>query len=140
MVNSTKIYTDGGARGNPGFGAAAFVVLEDGEVIYKGSKFLGTVTNNEAEYTGVIIALEWLRKNITKYLGGEVGFFLDSQLVVQQLNGFYKIKSDNLKSLFTKIKNLTLDLRGVEINYFSIRREENKLADKLVNLKLDENL
>src|SRR3989344_4328983 len=115
MVNSTKIYTEGGARGNPGFGAAAFVVLEDSKVIYKGSKFLGTVTNNEAEYTAVIIALEWLKKNLPKYFGREVRFFLDSQLVVQQLNGFYKVKSDNLKSLITTIKILTADLRGVEI-------------------------
>ena len=64
MNNSVKIYTDGGARGNPGPAAAAFVVVADGKVIYKDSKFLGISTNNEAEYRALIIALEWL--NCTK--------------------------------------------------------------------------
>ena len=139
MNHSIKIYTDGGARGNPGPGGAAFVIMKDGKVIYKDSKFLGTSTNNEAEYYALIMALEWLNKNIEKLKGKNVLFLLDSQLVVRQLTGLYKVKSDNLKPLFKKVKNLTSTVNEVKLSFVSVGREKNRLADKLVNIKLDEN-
>ncbi|OGM03893.1 hypothetical protein A2715_03800 [Candidatus Woesebacteria bacterium RIFCSPHIGHO2_01_FULL_39_32] len=140
MNNSVKIYTDGGARGNPGPAAAAFVVVADGKVIYKDSKFLGISTNNEAEYRALIIALEWLKNNKEKLKEKNVLFLLDSQLVVRQLTKLYKVKSENLKPLVKRVENLTSTLSEVELVYLSVGREENRLADKLVNLKLDENL
>lgn len=140
MNNSVKIYTDGGARGNPGPAAAAFVVVAEGKVIYKDSKFLGISTNNEAEYRALIIALEWLKNNKEKLKEKNVLFLLDSQLVVRQLTKLYKVKSENLKPLVKRVENLTSTLSEVELVYLSVGREENRLADKLVNLKLDENL
>lgn len=136
MDISYKIFTDGGARGNPGPAAGAFVVLQSGEVIAKGSKYLGTATNNEAEYQAVILALEWL--SIKKNKAQEVQFFLDSELVVRQLNKSYKVKSQNLKPLYHKVKLLQKNL-GYEIKFYAVKRDKNKLADKLVNIEIDEN-
>ena len=94
MTKKIRVYTDGGARGNPGPAASAFVVTEDGKTIFKDSKFLGVETNNVAEYTAVLLAIEWLSDKKAK---GEIIINLDSQLVERQLNGFWKIKSPKLK-------------------------------------------
>ncbi|MCH7640579.1 ribonuclease HI family protein [Patescibacteria group bacterium] len=133
-----KIYSDGGARGNPGPSASAFVVIEEGKVIFKKSKYLGKNTNNFAEYTGVRMALDWLRKKYKKKGGERITLNVDSQLVVKQLSGEYKVKSKNLKPLILKIKELEKTV-GARINYLSVPREKNKLADYLVNEVLDEN-
>ncbi len=139
MSSDLKIYTDGGARGNPGPGACAFVVIERENVIYKESFFLGRSTNNEAEYNAVLMALRWLLKNKNKTKNDTITFILDSELVVRQLTGAYKVKSKNLKTLASKIKILEKEINK-RFNYFSVRREENRLADRLVNEVLDENL
>lgn len=136
MDNVIKIYTDGGARGNPGPAASAFVVIKKGKIIYKHSRYLGNATNNEAEYNAVIDVFEWLVKNALKEDINRLIFNLDSELVVNQLAGAYKVKSENLKPLFTKVKSLEGAVKK-QISYKSIPREENKLADKLVNEKLD---
>jgi ribonuclease HI len=131
-----KIYCDGGARGNPGPAAYSFIVFENEKVIYKKSRFLGRRTNNFAEYSGVLAALEWL---IKKSAGlDNVSIFLDSQLVVKQLSGEYKVKSNNLKPLITEIKLLEENME-TKINFYFLPRDKNKLADFLVNKTLDKN-
>ncbi len=132
----TKIYADGGARGNPGPGAAAFIVIQNNKVIHSGSKLLGKTTNNYAEYTGVFIALKWLIEK-SSLDSDEIVLYLDSELVVKQLSGKYKVKSKNLRPLIIQIKNLENDYTG-KVSYRHIPRSKNKLADHLVNKALDE--
>lgn len=131
-----QVYCDGGARGNPGPGACAFVVIKDERIVYQESKYLGKVTNNVAEYNGVISALRWLQDNNSYSL---IQFCLDSQLVVNQLNGIYKIKNNNLRILRTTISGLEKGFHS-ELRYQYIPRERNKLPDKLLNEEIDENL
>jgi len=137
--NIIKIFCDGGARGNPGPAAAAFVVEVGGKIFYKGSKFLGKATNNVAEYNALILALLWLKENLGKTNGSGAFIFLDSELVVNQMSGTFKIKNENLRSLYVKAKAVEKSI-GSGLKYFSVTREENKLADFLVNHTLDENI
>lgn len=135
--NNYVIYTDGGARSNPGPAACAFVVKDKTEkVIFQGSQYLGRATNNEAEYFGVILALNWLTTRKDQLINSKLIFFLDSKLVVNQLNSLYKIKNTRLKALVLKIKVLESQIKHV-ITYQSIPREQNQLADKLLNDVLD---
>lgn len=129
------IFSDGGARGNPGPAACAFVVVDnDGKVVHKRSKFLGDATNNRAEYQGVALALNWLLSNeVTKT---PINFYMDSELVVKQLNRDYKVKDQNLKNLFFYINNLLLKIKP-KIIFQHVPRLKNKLADFLVNKELD---
>lgn len=130
-----KIYTDGGARGNPGPAAAAFIVSIGGKVIFSQTKYLGKSTNNRAEYTGVLMAMKWLaerQKNDRK----EVGLYIDSELVVNQLRGNYKVKNDGLKLLFNRVKEIEKKV-APKIFYNYVPRGKNKLADHLVNKTLD---
>ena len=136
MQNSLFVYCDGGARGNPGPAAAAIVVEKDGKVIHKESKYLGRGTNNEAEYSGAILGLEWVSKNITD--AEKITFILDSQLVANQLSGKFKVKNENLRNRYFTAKTLEKNI-SAEINYESVSRERNKIADFLVNKELDEN-
>lgn len=135
MGGLIKIYCDGGSRGNPGKSASAFVVEEEGKIIYSEAKYLGIATNNFAEYSSVFNALNWLKEN-EKILDEEIIFILDSELVVKQINGQYKVKSMKLKELFLQIKNL-LDNYFPKIIFKNVSREENAKADFLVNQKLD---
>lgn len=128
-----KIYCDGGARGNPGPAAAAFVVVLGGKTLLKKGRFIGKMTNNFAEYTGVVFALTWVLNEKRKE---DVQLYLDSQLVVNQLRGRFKIKQPELQKLAMKIKNLEKKFPG-RINYYSIPRSKNRLADLLVNETLD---
>jgi len=131
-----KIFTDGGARGNPGPAAAGYVVYDDaGNLREKRGKPLGKATNNEAEYQAVIEALEYargLKNQVTS-----IGFFLDSQLVVNQLNGIFKIKEPRLRNFKVKIQELENGLAPAKITYSYVPRAENWQADKLVNETLD---
>lgn len=132
------IYSDGGARGNPGPAAAAFIINRNGRVIHSQAEYLGISTNNFAEYSGVLIALTWLKRN-TNQIDGKVKFFLDSELVANQLKGEYKIKNPKLKEIMSKIKNIEKDLKN-KIEYGAIPRTKNKIADHLVNKILNEKL
>lgn len=132
-----KIYADGGARGNPGPSACAFVVVEDGRVVYKKTKFLGKATNNEAEYNAVIIALDWLNRK--KFPNRQIIFYLDSELVAKQLSGKYKIRSKKLSLLAGYAKTLERNL-DYKVIFRQLEREKNRLADALVNQEIDENL
>jgi len=132
------IYTDGGARGNPGPAAIGVVLCDEkGTVIKKYSEAIGEATNNEAEYQAVIFALKkikqlWRKEEIKK---SQIEMRLDSELVAKQLSHEYKIKESNIQPLFLKVWNLMLDFG--QIKFKSIPREENKEADKLVNRALD---
>jgi len=138
------VYCDGGARGNPGPAGAGFVVFDDeNKELARGKKFLGRATNNVAEYYGVIESLKWFEKNLSRVLGKDetlrINFFLDSALVVNQLNGLFKIKNATLRMLAIEIRQLENSIDG-QIIYRHIRREKNKLADSLVNQVIDEKI
>jgi ribonuclease HI len=128
-----NLYTDGGARGNPGPAAAGVVIKTDtGDLIESFGKFLGETTNNQAEYRALIFGLER-----AKAIGAAVvAVFMDSELVVNQLRGEFKVKDKDLAPLFVKVWNLSLSFK--KITYQHIRRAENKLADAEVNKVLDQ--
>ena len=130
-----KIFTDGGARGNPGPAGAGVIILDElGKVVRKLKKYLGKQTNNFAEYSAVILALQEAKK-----MGAEeLEFFMDSELAVKQLNGEYKIKNIELGKLFIQIYNLSHNFK--KITYKHISRQMNKLADSLANQAMDENI
>ncbi len=136
------IHTDGGARGNPG-PAGIGVVIEDEKknVIKKIGKAIGNATNNVAEYTAVEEALKAMKSLEFRMKNGklEIFFYLDSTLVVNQLNGLFKIKDPTLRSLATGIRILEQEVGGV-VHYTSIPREQNRRADFLVNQALDNTL
>lgn len=133
----TIIYTDGGARNNPGPAAIGAVVTQDGQTLKKYSHFIGRATNNQAEYEAVIFALKKVKllfgKKKAKTM--EIEIRLDSELVAKQLNHQYKIKEEELQPLFLKAWNLVLDFEQVNFKY--IPRQQNKEADRLVNQALD---
>lgn len=132
------VYCDGGSRGNPGPAASSYVVTKSGEVIAENSAFLGRKTNNYAEYHSAVQAVKWMVKNIDKKSTDRIVLRMDSQLVVKQLTGEFKVKSKNLIPLFVKLKKLEISF-GKKINYKWSPRDENKRADYLVNLELDRN-
>ncbi|MDE2025298.1 MAG: ribonuclease HI family protein [Patescibacteria group bacterium] len=137
MENNIIVYTDGGSRGNPGPAASGVVISKNGTVIKKIGKTLGITTNNVAEYTAVIEGLQWISKNaetIGEY--NAVHFFMDSLLLCQQLKRIYKIKQPHLQSLMFKIRQLESEITA-PISYTHVRREQNKAADAMVNLALD---
>jgi ribonuclease HI len=138
------IHTDGASRGNPGPAAAAFVIQDpQNRVIHQSGKFLNTTTNNIAEYTAVLLALQWLHKDFlsTRNLKLEtLNFSLDSQLIVRQLTGRYKIKQPHLKQLAIQIMHLVSQIksRGVTVKFNHVVRSQNHLADRLANQILDQ--
>ena len=137
IKNNLSIYCDGGARGNPGPAAIAFVVWQDGRIIDRFSRKIGKTTNNVAEYQAVIAALEWRsQQSAISSQQLTISFYLDSLLIVNQLKGIFKIKNSFLKKLTVKIKNLEKELK-VKIDYHHITRSKNKIADALVNQALN---
>ena len=134
------IKTDGGARGNPGpAGIGAVIFTQDDKVLATAKDYIGQATNNEAEYQAVILGLELARKKLGKEKCQHVNidFKLDSELVVKQLNGQYQLKEERLWPMFMKVWNARVKDFPC-LSFAHIRREENKLADKLVNEALDE--
>lgn len=132
------VYTDGASRGNPGPASIGVIVYNDKKNILKEySQTIGKTTNNDAEYQAVIFALKKMKtlfgkKNIKNY---EILIKSDSQLLVSQLTGKYKIKDSNIQKLFIQAWNLKVDYHKVDFEH--IPREQNKLADKLANEALD---
>lgn len=133
------IYTDGGSRGNPGPAAIGVVFCnERGQAIKNYSEYLGdNLTNNEAEYKAVVLALKKFKALFGKKLANnsEIEIKSDSELIVKQLNGKYKILNEKIQSLFLEIWNLKFDF--LKVKFRLIPREKNKEADKLVNQALD---
>ena len=126
-----KVFCDGASRSNPGEAAIGVSIEFDEREIFTISKAIGVASNNEAEYLALESALDYCVKN--NYLNLEV--FLDSKLVVEQVNGNYKVKSNNLKPLRDKILEHIEKLEFISINH--VYRENNKRADELANLALD---
>ena len=136
-----NIFTDGGARGNPGLAATGWLVKNsNGERIAFGQKYLGKTTNNVAEYQAVLGAYEWLSANHDK-LGGfsKINFYLDSRLVVSQLRGQFKIKAKHLMPLIAEIKERERTIK-IPVFYYLIPRDKNEEADRLVNEVLDKRM
>lgn len=127
------IYTDGGARGNPGpAGIGAVLTTPEGDPIGEVSRSLGHTTNNVAEYEAVIAGLELaLERGVT-----EIDICADSKLVVNQLNGEWKIKNDRLRRLAVNARRLMNSFEKARITH--VKREKNKRADELANQAMDE--
>jgi ribonuclease HI len=131
-MNKIIIHSDGGARGNPGPSGIGVVLNdESGAVVAEISRYLGETTNNQAEYKALIAGLEKAKDLAVE----EVACYLDSELVVKQLNHEYKVKSADLAPLFLKVHNLSLSFK--KISYTHVRREQNKIADRLANEAMD---
>ncbi len=133
MTMKGFMYTDGGARGNPGPAATGIIIKnEDRKIISRAGAYLGVATNNEAEYIALIQGLT---------LAEEKGFdelscLLDSELVVNQLNGVYKVKNERIKVYFGQVRDLSKKFKFVSFTH--IVRSQNKEADAIVNKVLDE--
>lgn len=136
-MRKITVWSDGGARGNPGPAAIGVVIREDENVLEEISETIGEGTNNIAEYTAVLRGLQVLRLRFgaeTKEL--EVEWKLDSELVERQLAGVYKIKNPGLRDLYLQIQDLRAHFP--HLTFIHVRREFNKDADRLVNEALDQ--
>jgi len=134
MSEKIKMYTDGGSRNNPGPSAIG-VWIETLNKKY--GEYIGEKTNNEAEYEALIFGLKKIKSLVgkEKTKKTEVECFLDSELVVNQLNHKYKLSEKHIQDLFIRVWNLMLDFQ--KVSFCHIMREENKIADALVNEALD---
>ena len=131
-------FCDGAARGNPGPAAAAFIGFDvEGGLIGKGRRFLGKATNNEAEYQAVLMCLGFVEKEKAEGRGVRwLMVFSDSQLLVNQMSGVYKVKDKKLQQLVMEAKRREGGL-GMGVKYVLVPREVNFWADRLVNVELD---
>ena len=126
------IYTDGGARGNPGPAAAGGVIIaDDGTIAAEVSEYLGIATNNVAEYRALIVTLE----RALEAGCSDVDVCVDSELVAKQLNGAYRIKDAKIVPLAARVRHLLRQFDAASVHH--VRRDQNKRADKLVNAALD---
>ncbi len=136
MSKIIRLYTDGGARGNPGPAGSAAVLKsfehsKEGETIATASRYLGEATNNQAEYMALIIGLQK-----AKALGYEVvDVLMDSELIIKQMKGEYRVKNPDLSKLFLEVWNLRQGFSKVDFHH--IPREKNTEADALVNQTID---
>lgn len=137
-MNSIKVFTDGASRGNPGAAAIGILICDkDNNPLREYHEFIGNATNNQAEYTAIIKSLDLLKELKSDFDFDTIEFYSDSELMVKQIRGEYKIKNNGLKPLIiefhSKIKQLSAKF---SINH--IKRELNKTADNLANKALDE--
>lgn len=141
MINTLNVFTDGGARGNPGPAAIGVYIVDGNNKKIAGfGKTIGITTNNIAEYKAVIEALDWIIEN-KKFLSenAKINFFLDSKLVCSQIIGIFKVKNSGLKDLLLDVR----DREGqicLSMYYRQIPREKNTQADRLVNEALDNHI
>ncbi|MCX7880891.1 MAG: ribonuclease HI family protein [Patescibacteria group bacterium] len=131
-MTTLKIYTDGGSKGNPGPATIGVVFFIKSKKILQHHQPIGVATNNDAEYQALIFALEKLKEIKNQYAIDKIIFHSDSQLLINQVNGFYKIKNGKIKEYILKIKILEQEI-NLPIVYKQIPREKNKEADKMVN-------
>lgn len=131
LESATQLYCDGASRGNPGPSAYGYAIIKDGEIIAQQSGCLGATTNNVAEYEGLVRGLSHCLKLGVKNLIVKS----DSELLVRQLNGLYRVKSPKLILLYQTAQDLLKQL--VTVNLIHIPRNENKLSDSLANQALD---
>ncbi|MCP5464947.1 MAG: ribonuclease HI family protein [Deltaproteobacteria bacterium] len=127
-----QAYTDGGSRGNPGPAGCGAHIIDPNGAEHPFYKYLGKMTNNQAEYSGLLLALEEL-----KNLGAtQVLIRADSELMVKQMRGEYRVKNPNILPLFQKAKQLAKEFADIKFEH--VRREFNKEADRLANVAIDE--
>lgn len=131
--SNLKIFTDGGSRGNPGPAAIGVVIFKNGQRVDEISHAIGEATNNIAEYSALDAALDWIVKNEQN---PTMEFFLDSELVVKQMAGEYKVKDENLKKIYFAVRSKIVSAGG-QATFTHIVREKNSEADALVNKALD---
>lgn len=130
-IDTIKVFCDGGSRGNPGPAASGVVfTTDDNKIIATYSQYLGVATNNQAEYQAMILALQ----KLADFNFRHVDFYLDSELVVKQIKGEYRVKNSDLQPIYQQIKEA---LKSLTYTISHIRREYNQLADKAVNDCLD---
>jgi len=132
MEKIVNVYTDGGARGNPGPAGIGVVAKIKDKIVFKISKFIGHSTNNIAEYTALDLALDELSN---KYLSAYIKIHLDSELLVKQVNGEYRVKNESLKKMYERVTTKMSKFNHVELIH--VKRDKNTLADKLVNYAID---
>lgn len=128
------IYIDGAARGNPGESGIGVLIREESGRTREVKKYLGTRTNNQAEYTALITALE----SVKDHRNQEIHIFTDSLLLANQMNGIWKVRHPEIRELHTRAKSLIEGFSRVTIRH--IPREQNKEADRLANIAIDEYL
>jgi ribonuclease HI len=132
-----RVFTDGASRGNPGRAAVAFIILSDHDTIeMKGSKVIGVRTNNQAEYEAVIFALEAAKQLQI----GKLTCYLDSLLVVNQLNGEYKVLNPQLRRLWSQVLERLTWYKQVTFNHVPRDNKYIKIVDQLANRRLDSEL
>lgn len=131
-----KIFTDGGSRGNPGHAGGGIVVILDNQEIFNASFYFGKKTNNESEYLSFLKSLEWLQNFIESNKVKQVSWFLDSKLVVEQINKNWKIKEERLLNLAVQCWGF-LDNFNLEWQIKHIVRNKNQKADFLANMAMD---
>lgn len=129
-----KLFTDGGSRGNPGPAASAAFLFNDDQLVGFDAAYLGSTTNNVAEYNGLLIGLAMAAKQGVQ----ELLICMDSELIIKQLKGEYRIKDANMVSLASKVKILLENFSKIELKH--VPREQNKFADRMVNIVLDSKL
>jgi len=130
LTKVLEIYIDGASKGNPGEAGIGVVIIEDGKKISEIARAIGQATNNVAEYSALICALE----EAAKLKAGKLKFYTDSELVYYQMVGSYKVKNEKLQELFDRANELAKNFEHVEIKH--IPREQNKDADKLASQAL----
>ena len=128
------IYSDGGSRGNPGISAFAIVVCRNGKIIHEHAEFIGVVTNNEAEYRGLIYAIGYALDS----RDDDVEFVMDSKLVIEQMNGNFKVRSEKLAPLHRDAKALSSAIRNAKFTHVLRSDKMITVADSLLNRKMDE--
>ena len=134
ISKNLTVFTDGASRGNPGDASIGVVVKDDqGKVLQTISEYLGIATNNSAEYRALIRGLECVQT----FRPDQVDFYLDSQLVVRQMTGVYKIKHKGIIPLAKKVQVLCRQLLPGRVHFYHIPREKNREADALANEALD---
>ncbi len=130
-----NVYTDGGSRGNPGPSAIGIVFKnEKGEIIWQQNKDIGKATNNEAEYSALIYAM----KHVNRHHSDKICFYSDSELMIRQMKGEYKIKNPGIQRLFLEAWNRKIGIKS-KVEFIQIPREQNKEADALLNKILNQN-
>jgi ribonuclease HI len=133
-----SVFTDGGSRGNPGVSGFGVVVYDDKKnILDQISKFIGIKTNNEAEYMALIEALYWIQSHQPESNISYIDFYSDSQLLVRQIQGIYKVKAVNIKPLYQSAVSL-LQKINLPYSFHDILRDSNKLADYLANQAMDQ--
>ncbi|MDY6985049.1 MAG: ribonuclease HI family protein [Candidatus Thermoplasmatota archaeon] len=126
------VYTDGASRGNPGMAAAGFMIFKGTQKVFEDFRYLGIATNNEAEYKALIFAMKK-----AKMIDKNASIFSDSELMIKQLTGIYRVKSERLRELFRTVKDLEREF--LHVSYQNLPRENEGIAavDKKLNMLLN---